>query len=41
MAGLDLPYYLAGEQKEGEKAPTGPAIKVVPIEEKETPAKKS
>jgi flotillin len=35
MAGLDLPYYLGQEPKSDEKAnvPTGPAIKVVPIEE--------
>jgi flotillin len=40
MAGLDLPYYLGGETPgpKVEKS-TGPSIKVVPIEDKETPKK--
>jgi flotillin len=38
MAGLDLPNYLGGEHDKDGK-PTGPSIKVVPIEEKE-PTKK-
>jgi flotillin len=41
MAGLDLPYYLGNQSEDKGEQPSGPSIKVVPIEEKkETPQPK-